>query len=164
METKALQNYLEQTVEARKHLNANHESMRKPKGFKYVCFEEFVLNEGRIYEEFSPRASRYQPGIPKNCFTNAFLAASRSRGNLRYVEGFAYGTILPVLHGWNIDSEDRIVDVTWYEGGVVSAGEAYMGVVFDLDEVREVRKNGYCSVIDNWTQGFPVLQENYRKD
>jgi len=112
MDEDTIKHYLKIHVDLReKHASMN---MREA-GYAYSCQEDFVLREGTLYTEMSERV--YKPGIPRYCFHNAYVAASRSRGKLRYCEGYALSSFMPVPHGWCIDPDGRVVDVTWCGDG-----------------------------------------------
>lgn len=152
---KDVRDYLVWTVAARNKL------IKKPLGAYYSCFEDFVLREGIEFDHFSPRASKYKRGYPRHCFQNAFNAASRSRGNLSYVEGFAQTerTIIPIHHAWCVDKDGGIVDPTWH-GRMNVAPSDYMGVPFPIELVREVRSRE-STVIDDWERGWPLMHKKY---
>lgn len=77
------------------------------KGMAYVCFEDYVLQNGRGFTELCPR--KYKPGRIKHCFQNARRLVQQTRGYLTYVEGYAYCTVgIPILHAWNMDPEGRL--------------------------------------------------------
>jgi hypothetical protein len=162
-----LRKYLEAHVTAIKHFGRENPKL------EYQGIQDFILREGRDYTEFSADNfnGRYRQGIPRYCFHNAYLAAVRSRERLRYVEGYALGSIIPVHHAWNIDPDGRIVDVTWVGTGdnnnadaffVPTPGRAYRGVVFPVEYVREIRNStsGAC-VLDNWEQNYPLLRQKW---
>ena len=58
----------------------------------------------------------------KACFRNATLYAMEHK--LHYVEGYAT-SMIACHHGWCLDTDDRVIEVTWKE-----LGRAYYGVVF----------------------------------
>jgi len=147
---KHLLQYLEFSVDARKRLG-----IKKPKGFHYFCLEDFVLQHGRPFPELSPNAERYVRRPMKGCFDNTFKMVSRSRGKLRYVEGFASG-VLPVHHAWAIDEHDRVIDRTWYE-----AGSAYFGIIVPIEYVRSIRTLDNVCVLDRWQGGYPLFREPF---
>jgi hypothetical protein len=167
--SEGLRQYLEFSVEARHRFFKNQHENRP-----YVCMEDFVLQEGTMFVEFSPwqptlgGRNRYRPRMVQQCFDNAYKAALASRGRLRYVEGYAQSAFFPVSHAWNIDADDLIVDTTWCGGGEdlgafrrPEPGSAYMGVVFDLNYVRKTRTKGNTSMIDRWEEGWPLLQQKF---
>ena len=159
-----IQNYLKVHVD----LRTQHKSMdMREAGYAYSCMEDFVLREGTLYTEMSERV--YKPGIPRYCFHNAYVAASRSRGKLRYCEGYALGSLMPVPHGWCIDPDGRVVDVTWCGDGdttdidsgryIPAPGNEYLGICFPIEYVRKIRKaTTGAAVIDNWEQNWPLLR------
>jgi len=164
MDDDTIKHYLKIHVDLReKHASMN---MREA-GYAYSCQEDFVLREGTLYTEMSERV--YKPGIPRYCFHNAYVAASRSRGKLRYCEGYALSSFMPVPHGWCIDPDGRVVDVTWCGDGSTeriddgfytpAPASEYLGIVFPIEYVRKIRKatTGAC-VIDNWEQNWPLLR------
>lgn len=158
-----VRNYLAVHVEVRMR-----NSMRDP-GWCYWGMEDFVLQEGEVFREVSPHQpvvfgkNRYRPRFPRHCFNNSYLAAVASRGNLRYVEGYAYSRFLPVHHAWNIDGEGRVVDTTWCakeEDDLIErpkVGTAYYGVIFPTEYVRSTRTKDNTSVIDQWEKRWPLL-------
>lgn len=147
-----LRDYLAWTVESRKKLIGKPDT-------PYSCMEDFVLQEGTVFDHWSPRVGKYKMGYMGHCFHNAYMLAVRSRGNLSYVEGYAQGTIVAMHHAWNVDADGGIVDTTWY-GRIDVAPSDYMGVTFPIEHVREVRSRE-TSVIDDWRAGWPLLQKKY---
>jgi hypothetical protein len=149
---KGLVDYLRFHVESRAKLN-----IPTPDGFHYSCMEDFVLREGRDFDHFSPRNGTYQRGGFKACFHNAYVACVRARGRLRYVEGYADGSIMPVHHAWCVDENDGVVDTTW-EGTWVDPGGAYRGVVIPMDLLKEIRSEDNCCALDQWQKGWPLMR------
>ena len=170
-----MRNFLEINVSFRR----DHMKMQRPPGLAYLCMEDFVLQEGHEFDEFSiyhPTEDggeewQFDPGMPKSCFDNAYRVATSADAEdmglkLRYVEGYAVSAFLPVMHAWVIDEYDRIIDVTWCgtddEHDIMpTPGEAYLGVIIDLDYVTKNRTNQNCSMIDAWEKGWPLLQQKY---
>lgn len=120
--------------------------------FKYCCFEEFVLANGKRFKLNSSLVVKR--GKQGECFKNAFHLAES--GDLIYVEGYA--TIkqigFPFSHAWCVNDKNEVVDPTWGDG------KEYYGVIFDLDYVRKIiLKRGKFGVIDNIEMGFPLLRD-----
>lgn len=171
--TAGLRQYLALNVDMR----TKHKGMSMlDAGYAYVCMEDFVLKEGEIFMEFSPhqpklgQKNRYRPRMPRQCFANAYKAALASKGRLRYVEGYAYGGFLPVLHAWNIDPDGKIVDTTWCGDGEdlraftrPKPGSAYMGVIFPIEYVRSQRTPDNTSMIDAWERNWSLLRKPYKE-
>jgi hypothetical protein len=90
---------------------------------------------------------KYGRGQKRECFRNAIRLAKRNPNTLRYVEGYALGSALPILihHAWVIDAEDRVIDVTWDEPETCH----YFGRVFTVAEwKRETDRTGTMSMLD----------------
>jgi hypothetical protein len=118
--------------------------------------QEFLLRNGRKFvSQAKPR--RYKMRTPKFCFYNSRRLVTRSRGALRYAEGYAASPEVPILihHAWAVDSEDRVIDVTLqnYDTRVSrSATTQYFGIVFP----KEVwPRDGGESMLDSG-RGFRV--------
>lgn len=116
----------------------------------YQTMEEFVLKNGQVY---SPQQlpKKFRSGRFQFCFGNSFLAAKRH--GLIYVEGYAISNG-EHIHAWCVEpgSQD-VIDRTWRQG------KAYFGVPFDLGFVaRTLKSRGCYGVLDNWEQGFPLLE------
>ncbi len=117
------------------------------KGYMEMLAEHFgdpscklVLVHGRTFSEMSPNGMKYKPGKPKHCYWNAYELAARTRGKLRYVEGYANGGI-PMSHAWCIDEHDRVIDPTWRpDNGQYDDGDRdYFGIVIPLPIVKRLR-------------------------
>lgn len=180
-----LKTYLQAMVDARSRLGAG----RPPPGYRYLCFEHFVLENGREYEslEMSQEDQEhildyvdyYNLRFPiKQCFANCqeFLLTAKDK-RFTYVEGFARRSILPVLHAWIEVGDGVVFDPTLrltkprYRGrlrdrvfGTWPAGEReYFGVRFtDLKVIADqIEETGYFqSLIDDWRREYPLLKEN----
>jgi hypothetical protein len=87
--------------------------------------------------------------LEKQCFDNAYRLAVKSRGRLRYVEGYAAG-IIPVEHAWCIDANDRVVDPTWSDGVV------YFGIEVPLPAVRAARRRDCTTALFDWVKRYPL--------
>ena len=97
-----------------------------PPGWHYHGADDFLLREASFYE--GGGVVEWKASLPKACFRNAALYAELY--GLRYVEGYAQ-SIIPVHHGWCVDSFGKVVEVTWD-----SLGSAYFGVEFKPMKVR----------------------------
>ena len=125
-------------------------------GWRYAGPADLLLQTGTVWTP-APLPADIRPGIPRVCFENAYRLARRSRGALRYVEGYALGYLLPVEHAWCVDAEGRVVDNTWTDDRL---GQVYLGVVVDLALVRRSRnrrKAASASALFDWYGGYPLL-------
>lgn len=118
--------------------------MGKPPRWKFAGIEDWLLQNGRFY--VPPPTSAPKLMRPNVCYDNAYKKALRSHGKLRYVEGYATSCI-PLPHAWCVDADDKVVELTWDEPGL-----AYFGAVFDLTDLRVVRREGGTT---------SMLQDNY---
>lgn len=105
-----------------------------------MCAEEFVLAHGRAWTA-QKRPKGWRKGEIKQCFANSqkklvehWWAGDES---LTYVEGFAYhgklGTTFKVHHGWLVDGEGRVIDLTWE----CPESSIYFGVPFQTEYVKQ---------------------------
>jgi len=149
-----------------------------PKGFAYACNEAYVLARGTVFEsaaltEDEQRIvnsamlhaidSSFQP---KQCYYNAqLLAIGDATHMLKYVEGYAYGGLIPLQHGW-CAINGKVVDVTWRHEkrpifGVLPPDWGYIGVVFDDTEalLEKIERTAVVkSQLDDFENGFPHLR------
>ncbi len=124
-----------------------------PSQYYYRCPSDFVLREGRFFDS-RPLPNKIKRGPARECFRNAFLTAIARK--LPYVEGYSFNSAgFPLLHAWNLDAEGCVVDTTW-----VPVGQAYFGVVLPLPLIHSLQGN---SVIDDWTNGWPLLKRPWSK-
>lgn len=142
-ETTTLREYLDMMVTMHGKMKAG-----RPQGFNYSCIEDFVLDRGR---EYDLAGAVVTPGTPHNCFWNARAAARKNRW--AYVEGFS-GTIIPVLHGWCVDRDGRVHEVTWD-----TLGFGYYGVEIPLKDTRL----DSC-YLDDWKRRWPALRLPRKED
>ena len=123
-----------------------------PNDLLYVGIEDFVLQNGRQYENVKivPKIKRGEPG---HCFMNAYNLAFNNHRRFTYVEGFAI-SIIPIHHAWCVDKKGIVYDPTWYDDGV-----DYFGIPLDVIYVCQVniRRKYYGSAIDNFEEHFPLL-------
>jgi hypothetical protein len=166
-EVTSLEEYLQTHIHFRKVHNLRT-------GLAYLCLEDFVLQHGTLFTEISPdqptysewilgQRMRYRPRTPRACFHNAYCTAVASRGRLRYAEGYADARVMPAHHAWTVDPAGRVVDTTWCHDGdpLPGPGSAYLGLVFPIEYVREMRTTDNCSIIDQWQKGWPLLQNRF---
>jgi hypothetical protein len=129
-------------------------------------FYGFTLEHG---QQWTPQAlpGEFDRWEPKACFANSqellvqedFLTPD---SGLTYVEGYAVsgeliemGTWIPLHHGWLVDREGRVIDVTWTK----PEGSIYFGVPFNTRYVKRVIKETklFTSLIDNMAQHWPLI-------
>jgi len=154
-----------------------------PKGYNYVCAEDYVLDRGRLYEssrltedeEKSLMGVIGEYGRPfkqRECFYNAqMLVLTDHTKTLRFAEGFAVG-VIPVHHAW-VTLNGKVVDLTWrvkgrrkggYNDriiGVIPNDRAYYGVEFDTETVREVvlQTEMSHSFLQDYRSGYAIFKE-----
>lgn len=126
--------------------------MRKQAPNTYGIYQ-FILDRGikfKITESSFPRL-----GKMKECFRNAAMLVTENK-NYTYCEGFAMGAVIPVLHAWCIDGAGNVIDPTWENGS------DYLGVPFNTKYLWSTITRTHCftSLIDNWTEGFPLLKNS----
>lgn len=136
--------------------------MVAPKGYKYCCFEEFVIENGRLWTA-QALPSKYRPMAVKACYYNAYTMLKRRKSNkLIYCEGYATNYIT-TMHAWLIDENGLVVDPTWEN----AATAEYYGVPFSRDfviETVERRNKGVRSedriygVIEDWKTNHPLMK------
>lgn len=68
----------------------------------------------------------------RNCYQNAFDMAMEWP-ELTYVEGFALGSFMPVMHAWLEHDDGTIIDPTWSQPELQQHAESavYLGVRFE---------------------------------
>lgn len=146
-EHEQLEQFLRQTAEVQKNRTG-----LKPPEFKYYSIEDFVLQQGRIFEA-TERPSNMQKKEDRQCFMNCFQILLSSK-KYEYAEGFAMG-LIPTLHAWLVDKDGKAVDPTWAKPGC-----AYYGVVLPRELViRSTYDRGRYGVLDNWEQDWPILRK-----
>lgn len=125
----------------------------------YAGPHDFVVEHGIDYPEIAPDTLVYGQGAPRLCFANAINACVFHPG-LRYVEGYALAPNLgdmPFHHGWNLDPQGRVVDITWMGTGV-----AYRGVEFSVERADECTWEGDASVLTDFRRPQSVLMQPWR--
>lgn len=78
------------------------------------------------------------------CYHNAYKAMADTQ--MRYCEGYAMtsGLMMPMAHGWLVDTDGRVVDPTWKDGC------DYFGVVFDtMFLLKTVAKTKRLGILGN---------------
>ena len=167
-----------QLIEYLQNLHDLVSKNHKMTGFYYKSMYDFILKEGKTYESAELtkeekeifQAAMVELGFTpqkKQCFYNAqMLLEADISGQIKYVEGYAHN-LIPVLHGWN-EINGKVIDVTFdYEGemiiGTLPEYLSYRGVAFDEDRwIEQINESGpYCSFIDDWENGFPLLKKKY---
>lgn len=148
-----LEQYLQQMVEMRR-------TMTLPAKFKYCCLEDFVLSNGKKFNKI-PKPKWVKKGIIKQCFSNCLEAVLKHPDKLTYCEGYASG-IIPVHHAWLL-YENQVIDPTWVGKSFEDRNPEYMGVPFKIEYVVKIAKEtNYYSVLDNWTQGYPLFTNEHK--
>ncbi len=117
----------------------------------------------------------------KQCYSNSqrFLLLTKHLHSdempLKYVEGYCL-SLIPFMHGW-VELNGKVLDFTlrihdekewskdrlWMQDRALGSfsGREYVGVAFTLEEVAEkvLSSKEYGSMIDNPTQGWPMLKD-----
>jgi hypothetical protein len=94
---------------------------------------------------------------PQYCYDNAYWLATRSKGELRYVEGLAKRYII-CDHAWCITADGTVVDPTWAELDGNIKPSAYYGVVVPLPVVRLARRSPEgASALFGWGPGTDTM-------
>lgn len=114
-----LRTYFKQIVEMRKRIQK-----AIPAGYAYWCMEDYVLQNGRLYES-QPLTDEELGWLfklingkrfaVKQCYYNSqlFLMDAKFHDHeheLRYVEGYSIG-VIPVQHGW-LTLNGKVIDLT----------------------------------------------------
>lgn len=117
---------------------------------------EFVIQHGWWYDPCDVPVD-YEQGTIQECHKNAQILANE-RDSLIYCEGFALANAdsSPVLHAWVTDGTGKAIDTTWDKPGVVYAGVPFRTLFVRLSCLKS---NAHISLIDDWTNGFPLLND-----
>jgi hypothetical protein len=125
----------------------------RPKNYQgingYGSLATFVLEHGR---EFTPQPlpTIYKRGQKRQCYRNAALLAI-DEVDLIYCEGFAMG-VIPVNHAWCCDSEGKVVDPTWPDGG------EYFGIPIKKEYLCErLQAQETYGILDRWEDRWPMI-------
>lgn len=135
------------------HLSVASRPDANPHGYRYRCIEDLVAVHGTaMVVTASPDGRR---GVPNQCFANSLQRALQDPDRYAYCEGYALGTVIPLLHAWVHDLETGTTfDPTW-----PAPGTAYRGIVFDTRWAEQATlERGYYSVLDNYQQRWPLLR------
>lgn len=101
----------------------------KPEGWKYASLAELILDIGQPMEA-QPLPEGVERGPKKQCYGNSWELWIQNPEEYTYCEGFALSsaTGLVTNHGWCVDLDGMVVDVTWDD----PENNAYYG--FDFSE------------------------------
>lgn len=129
--------------------------------YLYSSFEDFVLSNARPFDKM-PLPRSVPQGTPKMCFHNCMkllMRRKKFREQYDYVEGYTLldDFPLPVHHGW-LCPKGKTISIDPTSSRLVS----YLGIPFTFEYVAQhwqrCCKEGPYSLIDNWTDGFPLLK------
>lgn len=145
-----------------------------PEGYNYSSIYDYVLDRGKLClseeltaeeNRFLKSCLRYHRPKFKGCFSNAQkLVLKDTTERLVYVEGYAYGPAqsFPMHHGW-VTLNNKVIDTTWGPVyGKLPETWRYFGVSFSREDIYKTclaRKGELWSIIDDWKNGWPVLQQ-----
>jgi hypothetical protein len=102
-------------------------------GFGMVKPYAFLLKYGSVFTETAPLPVGVRR-IAGKCYANSGKLAGRSQGTYFYCEGVAISDGGgPIEHAWCVDSQRRVVEVTWK-----APGDVYLGVVFRRKYLAEL--------------------------
>ena len=128
-------------------------SMTKDSNFKSL--ESFILEKGESFDsEKYPAKYQSWRGKMKDCFKNAFWLAIENE-DLTYVEGYAL-SIIPVLHAWCVDKQNRVIDPTWPD----QENCQYYGVKFEKEFVRKfiTKSKIYGLLGGDWRSAREIIE------
>lgn len=132
------------------------------KGFgHYSTIYDFFLKEATMRRYAPLDLDKYHPGEVGNCFFNSMMGCSTT---LRYCEGYALCSFMPVLHAWLLDEDDNVVDLTWNGHHFDDCEErAYFGVIFEERAVRtRMIATGFAgSMVDMMELDFPFMRKKF---
>lgn len=119
----------------------------------------FFLKHGRAFEKYIPRPDWVEPGTPKECFRNSFLAVSPIPHRLVYCEGMALpeDADVPYEHAWVITHDEVVIDPTWHDLWPDRKVE-YWGIPMKWDYVlKTIWRTHTFGIVQNWKEDFPLL-------
>ena len=130
------------------------EKMEKPEGLKYSSYEELVKTEGTLWDD-PDKIVRDLNGPIKNCYENSLLYALDN--DLLYCEGYAYGSVIPVMHAWVLNPETgEVIETTWREPGT-----EYFGVALDPYEAFDLMGDYYGLLANDWMRDNQFVKEGF---
>lgn len=150
-------------------------------GFVYKGGADVVLRHGTYYQGGRlPPEYAHLAGPPSRCFLNSIEAVQANPADLRYCEGFYMVDGIATEHGWCLDADNQVVELTFPtdpDAGYVLAGSgmpllpperwAYMGVVIPTsvtDACEFVPALGRShAVTDSGGTGEPFVSELLRR-
>lgn len=151
-----------------------------PHGWVYFNNYDFLLQHG-LFWTFAPLPRGIGAMTSKYCFDNAFKLASRTakvaragerlggtdRNDViarRYVEGVAFGGLIPMDHAWCVNREHVVLDPTWDKDDVDTDVLSYFGVAIALPEVARRRSDNCCSFLQNYEAQFAHLRTRFNPE
>ena len=150
-----------------------------PGDWNYSSFYDYVLDRGKLYpsaelttdeSKFLKPYLRYHRPKFKGCFSNAQkLVLKDTTEQLVYVEGYAYGPAqcFPMHHSW-VTLNDKVIDTSWGPVyGKLPETWRYFGASFSREDIAKsclLRKGELWSIIDDWKNKWPVLQQPRLKE
>lgn len=110
---------------------------------------QWLLDNGRVFERWSPLPARVKRGPMKACYRNALKLAQRPGGRYVYMEGYATHYI-GTQHAWCYDRKTGlVVDPTWADG------IDYIGVPVKAGYAAAMLRRNREPVL-NWMDGYPI--------
>lgn len=132
------------------------QKVNKKYDWKYVNFEELVLNCGQVMAvQLLPDYVKI--GLQKSCYQNSFKLAQKHK-HLTYVEGFAVpqNIPIPIFHAWLMTPDGYAIDPTWK-----TLGDFYLGIPLSLKWVNSVLEQRREQGEDN---NISIFEGNYIED
>ena len=129
------------------------QKMKVKQGWAYGCVEDFILQNGKSFEQSILGGSEVEAGEKKMCFRNSFYLALENP-LFHYCEGYAvaWNVPLPLMHAWVVTDCGNVIDPTWKHG------VAYFGVEIPVWYCNRVMvKTEQWGVLDSWKIRWPLL-------